>query len=137
MVSRCQFSALILSASCACDSAQRGFRGFPLVQELLAIQAGDDHAFLHGVAFVDGALDQTAGGLEGDVHLGQFDIAGDQDAIRGLRTQRAVGQHAGRTQNGNNYHGENYFFHVREFLFYWIMRRTFPMARPRSMRATL
>jgi hypothetical protein len=40
--------------------SQRGLRRFTLVQELLTVQARDHHAFLHGVAFVNGALDQAA-----------------------------------------------------------------------------
>src|ERR1017187_3753734 len=90
---------------------QRGLRRFTLMQELLAVQARDDHTLLHGVAFVHGALDQAAGGFEGDIHLGQFDIARNNDAIGDFGMEAAVSQHAGRAEDRNYYHYEDYLFH--------------------------
>ena len=64
---------------------QTGGFALALGEQLVAIEARDDLALLHGVAFIDIALDQAAGGFEGDVDFGELDVAGDDEAVIGRR----------------------------------------------------
>jgi hypothetical protein len=100
-------------------------------RELVAIQPGDDLALLHVVAFIHGAFDETAGGLEADADFGQLDVAGDDQAIAGRLARPTKCVH-GRTGGGQNYQeDEDSLFH------YCTILRTAPMAWARSMRARL
>jgi hypothetical protein len=67
----------------------------PLRHQLVAIEPCDDLPFLHRLALVDGALDEPPGGFEGDVDLGELDIAGDHDAVFRCFVGTAIGVNAG------------------------------------------
>ncbi len=74
---------------------QTGDFALALGDELVAIQPRDDLPLLNGVAFIDIALDQAAGGLEGDVDFGELDVAGDDEAVIGRAMGAAEGVERG------------------------------------------
>src|SRR5262249_42167273 len=75
-----------------------------LCNQLVAVEAGDELAFLDGVAFVHGSLDQTPGGFEGDIDLGELDVAGDYDPVFGLLVAAAIDVEG---RSGGNQYAEN------------------------------
>ena len=93
--------------------------------------------FLHVDAFVHVQLDQLAGNLEGDVHLRQFEVAGNAQAVGVRRCRRPVDVDSPRPRGDgdeeNNRENESFFIMVPHWIMLWMV----PVAVPRSMRARL
>jgi hypothetical protein len=51
------------------------------MEQLLLFQASNDHPFFHRLAFFSVELNESPGNGEGQIHCGELDISGKEDAI--------------------------------------------------------
>ena len=71
-----------------CQTGAGGSEGgqglLTLMEQLLLFQASNDHSFAHRLPFFSVELNESPRNGEGQIHGGELDISGKEDAIGGL-----------------------------------------------------